>query len=300
MMAVEKTEIVTRGELRFNEPMSRHTSWRTGGTADLYFTPADRSDLISFLSQAADTPLTWVGLGSNLLVRDGGLRGAVIATHKCLNVIKTLGENRIYIESGVPGAKIARYSVRQGLTGAEFFAGIPGTFGGALAMNAGAFGAETWDVVSKVETIDEHGRPQVRDPEQFQVGYRTVSLPNGEWFLSGEIALDPGNVDAGRERIKKLLAHRASTQPIQSANAGSVFRNPTGEYAARLIEQCGLKGFRQGDAEISALHANFIVNNGQATAADIEALITHVQKTVLRVHGVELEHEVRIVGDHPE
>ena len=213
--------------------------------------PSDKEDLIGFIrSLEPGTPVTWIGLGSNLLVRDAGIRGVVVATHKCLNVIKAVGDNRIYIESGVPGAKIARYSTMRDLIGAEFFAGIPGTFGGALAMNAGAFGGETWDVVCKVETLDQNGRTRTRTPMEFMVGYRSVSVPVGEWFLSGEILLKAGDGAQGREQIRKFLARRASTQPIRLPNAGSVFRNPEGDYAARLIESAGLKGIRQGQRTI--------------------------------------------------
>jgi len=298
MMAAGIKEFMPRGEMRLDEPMSKHTSWRVGGPADRYFVPSDKEDLIGFIrSLEPGTPVTWIGLGSNLLVRDAGIRGVVVATHKCLNVIGAVGDNRIYIESGVPGAKIARYCTMRDLIGAEFFAGIPGTFGGALAMNAGAFGGETWDVVCKVETLDRNGRIRTRTPMEFTVAYRSVSVPAGEWFLSGEILLKSGDGAQGREQIRNFLAQRASTQPIRLPNAGSVFRNPEGDYAARLIESAGLKGTRLGGAAISDLHANFIVNRGNAKASDIEILIKRVQRTVLETHGVELEREVRIIGE---
>lgn len=298
MMAAGILEFTPRGELRFDEPMSKHTSWRVGGPADRYFVPADKADLIGFIGALEpNTPVTWVGLGSNLLVRDAGIRGVVVATHKCLNRIEPVGDNRLYVESGVPGAKIARYSTLRNLAGAEFFAGIPGTFGGALAMNAGAFGGETWDVVCKVETLDRSGMSRMRSPMEFTVGYRSVSLPAGEWFLSGEILLKAGDGLQGRQKIKDFLSRRATSQPIQIPNAGSVFRNPEGDHAARLIESAGLKGTRRGAAEVSVRHANFIVNLGNATAADIERLIADVQRKVLETHGVELEREVRIIGE---
>lgn len=297
MMTSPSASYIPRGELLIDEPMSKHTSWRVGGPADQFFVPADRDDLIQFLIHLEpNVEVTWIGLGSNLLVRDGGIRGVVIATHGCFNQIERVNQNRIYIESGVPGAKIARFSVRHDLTGAEFFAGIPGTFGGALAMNAGAFGSETWDVVTKVETIDTSGKTVTRSPMEFEIGYRAVSLPKGEWFLSGEILLKPGDSETGRKKIKQLLLQRSDTQPIQIPNAGSVYRNPEGDHAARLIESCGLKGARKGCASVSTLHANFIVNEGGATAADIEHLIEHVRSTVQEVQGIELECEVRIIG----
>ena len=298
MMAAPSLGYSPRGELRFDEPMSKHTSWRVGGPADQLFTPADRDDLVQFLLNLdAGVAVTWVGLGSNLLVRDAGIRGVVVATHKCFKHIVRVDSRRVHVESGVPGAKLARFSVRSGLAGAEFFAGIPGTFGGALVMNAGAFGAETWDVVAAVDTIDKFGTVRTRTPMEFDVGYRQVSVPTGEWFLSGEILLELGDTAAGLQKIRQLLSLRAGSQPIQSPSAGSVFRNPPGDYAARLIEASGLKGERLGGASVSTRHANFIVNDGAATAADIENLIERVRRVVAGRQGVELDPEVRITGE---
>ncbi|MDH5324297.1 MAG: UDP-N-acetylmuramate dehydrogenase [Gammaproteobacteria bacterium] len=295
---VAKREQPLRGVLSFNEPMSKHTSWRVGGEADQYFQPADIDDLALFLSQLGpDESLTWVGLGSNLLVRDGGIRGAVIATSGVLNGLQRLEGLRVRAEAGVSCAKVARFCARQGLTGAEFLAGIPGTMGGALAMNAGAFGGETWEVVSAVETLHRGGQRFVRLPDEYVVGYRTLKGPDNEWFVAAELELKPGNVEAGQARIKELLARRSESQPTQMPNAGSVFKNPVGDHAARLIEASGLKGARIGDACVSEKHSNFIVNLGNATAADIEALINKVRQTVESKQGVSLEREVRIIGE---
>lgn len=289
-----------RGELRRNEPMSKHTSWRVGGPAEQFYVPADRDDLIAFLRDLSPAmPITWAGLGSNLLVRDGGIRGVIVATHKGLSDIHRLGGDGIYAEAGVPGARIARYSVRAGLAGAEFFAGIPGTLGGALAMNAGAFGAETWKVVTAVETVDRTGRVRRRSPDEFEIGYRSVVAPRpDEWFIAAELGLMPGDVDEGRRRIKSLLIKRAQTQPVQIPSAGSVFRNPPGDYAARLIECCGLKGVCEGQACVSQRHANFIENRGGATAEQIEVLVRRLQREVESKYGILLEPEIRIIGEH--
>jgi UDP-N-acetylmuramate dehydrogenase len=291
--------VMIRGELRHNEPMSKHTSWRVGGPADQFYVPADRDDLISFLRDLPPAmPVTWAGLGSNLLVRDGGVRGVIIATHRGLNDIHRLGEKGIYAEAGVPGAKIARYSVRAGLSGAEFFAGIPGTLGGALTMNAGAFGAETWKVVTSVETVDRTGHVHRRTPDEFKIGYRSVIAPRpDEWFIAAELDLMPGDVEGGRQRIKSLLTKRAQQQPVQVPSAGSVFRNPPGDYAARLIECCGLKGVCEGQACVSQRHANFIENRGGATAEQIEVLVRRLQRAVETKYGVLLEPEIRIIGE---
>ncbi len=286
------------GVLRIDEPMSRHTSWRVGGPADWHYVPAGREDLARFVGQLPpDVEVVWVGLGSNLLVRDGGVRGAVIATHKGLDGIWLTGENMLAAEAGVAAAKIARFALRAGLVGAEFLAGIPGTLGGALAMNAGAFGSETWNIVRSVETLDRAGRIRRRLPSEFETGYRTVGLPEGERFVAAELALTGGDVEAGRARVRELLRTRALSQPVQTANAGSVFRNPPGDFAARLIESADLKGATEGGACVSQRHANFIVNGGGATAADIERLIERVHRIVKEMHSVDLELEVRIVGE---
>ncbi len=287
-----------RGELRFDEPMSKHTSWRVGGVADIYFVPDGVEDLALFMHALPKTvPVTMTGLGSNLLVRDGGLRGAVVCTHKGLSAIEKPDETSVRAEAGVPGAKVARYSLNQGLRGAEFLAGIPGTVGGALAMNAGAFGGETWGIVRNVEMINRDGEIYTRTRDEFDIAYRHVRGAADEWFVAAKFGLEPGDVETGRGEIRNLLAKRGSSQPIQSANAGSVFRNPQDDFAARLIEASGLKGQRVGHAQVSTHHANFIINEGDATAADIEELITMVIAKVEQQHGVTLEPEIRIVGE---
>lgn len=297
MMTAEARQPL-RGVLSSDEPMSKHTSWRVGGPADHYYQPADLDDLTRFLSQLSiDEPLTWVGLGSNLLVRDGGIRGTVIATSGVLNELQLVEGNQVRVEAGVSCAKVARFCARQGLTGAEFLAGIPGTMGGALAMNAGAFGGETWEIVTAVETLKVPGRRHVRMADEYEVGYRSVKGPAGEWFVAADLKLIPGDSAESLAKIKRLLAQRGDTQPTSLPNAGSVFRNPVGDHAARLIEACGLKGACVGGACVSDKHANFIINTGDAKAADIESLINRVALTVEREQGVVLEREVRIVGE---
>lgn len=288
-----------RGKLLYDEPMARHTSWRAGGPADLYFIPADLDDLVAFLRhrREKDWPVTWLGLGSNTLVRDGGIRGLVIATHKSLGELEIRGDRTVYAQVGVPCAKIARLTAKAGLSHAEFFAGIPGTLGGALAMNAGAYGHTTWEVVHQVETVDADGRFHRRRANDFEIGYRTVKSPREEWFVSAVLALKAGDAAQSQARIKEFLSSRAATQPIQMPNAGSVFVNPPGDHAARLIESAGLKGLCVGGACVSDKHANFVVNQGGASAADIEALIEQVADCVEDVHGVRLHREVRIIGE---
>jgi len=287
-----------RGTLLENEPMSRHTTWRVGGPAERYYQPADIADLVLFLQQLpADEPLTWIGLGSNLLVRDGGIPGTVIATSGLLNGLERLDETHVRVESGVACAKVARFCARESLAGAEFLCGIPGTMGGALAMNAGCFGGETWERVESVETLDRCGHLHKRAPADYQVGYRHVEGPEYEWFVAAVLKLEPGESQELLTQNKALLERRGSSQPTQLPNAGSVFRNPEGDYAARLIEAAGLKGRCIGGACVSEKHANFIVNTGKACATDIESLIELVREVVQHIHGVTLQTEVHIIGE---
>jgi UDP-N-acetylmuramate dehydrogenase len=277
-------------------PMAKHTSWHVGGPADLLFTPRDAMDLAAFVRMLpAEVPLLWIGLGSNLLVRDGGIRGAVIATHGALGALERLSATRVQADAGVPCARIARQCVKWGLGPAEFFAGIPGTLGGALAMNAGAWGGETWRHVLEVDVLDRRGVRHTRQAADYDIGYRSVKGPADEWFIGARLEFERTPA-ANTEAIRELLDKRKQTQPIGEWSCGSVFTNPPGDHAARLIESAGLKGFRIGDASVSDKHANFIINHGAASASDIEALIAHVRRTVAQVHGIELNTEVRIVG----
>ncbi len=299
---------VLRGEMRVNESMKKHTSWRAGGEAERVYIPADLADLAQFMRTLPQgEPVHMVGLGSNLLVRDGGVRGTVVLLHARLDELhleqQTADGGLIYAGAGVACAKVARYAAVHALAGAEFLAGIPGTVGGALAMNAGCYGSETWEIVERVQTLNHAGQLRVRLPGDYTIGYRHVALqPEAgnvsaeEWFVGGWFRLNNGDDAASRKKIKELLARRIDSQPLNLPNAGSVFRNPPGDHAARLIESCGLKGFGIGGAMVSSKHANFIVNTGHATAADIEAVIAAVRSTVKEQTGVELVQEVRIIG----
>lgn len=310
--------MVLRGEMRMNQSMKNYTSWRAGGEAERIYLPADMTDLAEFMRcLCPDEPMYVVGLGSNLLVRDGGVRGTVVILHARLNDLsleqQDTGGALIYAGAGVACAKVARFAALHGLAGAEFLAGIPGTVGGALAMNAGCYGAETWEIIARVQTLDRSGELHKRLPGNYEIGYRhvalksathdgeqnacrTVSFSGDEWFAGAWFRVPCGDAVVSRQKIKELLARRIDSQPLNLPNAGSVFRNPPGDRAARLIESCGLKGFRIGGAMISPKHANFIVNTGAATAADIEAVIVAVRETVKQQTGIELVQEVRIIG----
>ena len=304
-LAMTNNTMTFKGVLLENESMSRHTSWRVGGVADRFYRPTDINDLSGYLqSLNAGEPVFWLGLGSNLLVKDAGVRGTVICTSGVLGEIKQLDNTHIYVEAGVPSPKLAKFSAKLGLTGAEFLSGIPGTLGGALKMNAGAVGGETWDIVESVETIDLNGKLHKRNADEFLVSYRHIEnkekLKQSEWFVSAVIKLSKGHKEESLQTIKNHLNRRSATQPTQLPNAGSVFRNPEGDYAARLIETCGLKGFCIGGACVSEKHANFIVNTGTATAKDIEALIETVHIKVQEKHNISLIREVQIIGENDE
>lgn len=297
-----------RGQLRNDEPMARHVTWRAGGKVARAYFPADLDDLAVFLRQLpASEPLLMVGLGSNLLVRDGGFKGTAVFTHNALKALRLerdamcpIPHSLIYVEAGVASPKLARFAATHALGGAEFLAGIPGTVGGALAMNAGCHGSETWNCVERVLMLKRTGDCIERGVSDFEVGYRHVawSGADSEIFAAAWLRLPAGEPQAIRENIRSLLQRRIDTQPLQLPNAGSVFRNPPNDHAARLIEAAGLKGMTLGGARVSEKHSNFIVNpDGSATASEIETLIGRVQATVRDKFGVELVREVRIVGD---
>lgn len=285
-----------------NEPMARHTSWRVGGPADRYFEPESRESLSAFVRElSADEPILWIGLGSNLLVRDGGVRGAVVGLHGALDALGQRDAHTIEAEAGVHCARLAKFTVAAKLAGAGFFAGIPGTVGGALAMNAGAHGGETWDVLSEAEVMRRDGSTAWLPKSAFRYGYRHVEVPADViGFVAARFTFKPDTDGSAEADMKSWLARRKATQPVGRPTAGSTFRNPPGDHAARLIEHCGLKGHRIGGAEVSQLHANFIITDETAKAADVERLITHIGDVVFEKSGVRLEPEVRVVGDAVE
>ena len=288
-----------QSQLLKNESLARYTSWRVGGLADRVFIAENVGELQAFL-QTLDTaePLEFIGLGSNLLVRDGGVRGTVVVMHQALSELR-VDSQYIYAEAGVTCGKVARFSASESKQGAEFLAGIPGTVGGALAMNAGCYGSETWNIVHQVLTINRRGQTHVRNESEFIPSYRHVEMPMpDEWFLGAWFKLEQGNTEISQQKIKQLLATRLASQPLNLPSAGSTFRNPQGDFAARLIEASGLKGYQIGGAQVSPKHANFIVNVGECTALDIELLIRHIKDVVLEKQGVALQQEVKVIGEY--
>jgi len=301
-----------RGQLKIDEPLNNYTTWRIGGPAECLYRPEDKADVQAVLKCIPrSTTVNWLGLGSNLLVRDKGLKGLLIYTHNALKEFNiNMSEQHLTAEvstqSGVPCAIFSRKCAASGLNGAEFLSGIPGTMGGALAMNAGAFGGETWRHVSKLTMINHSGQLIERYPDEFEVNYRSVQLKQDkkrlgkqEWFLGASFSFtrDEQKVLETKAEIKLLLEKRAASQPTKQANAGSVFKNPDNDFAARLIESCGLKGKTINGAQVSQKHANFIINTGNAKASDVEALIKEIQSTVWHRHNIRLQTEVCIIGD---
>lgn len=287
------------GVLLLKEPLAGYTTWRVGGEASRLYKPANINDLSRFLVHLPkEEPLAWLGLGSNSLIRDKGFEGTVILTQGCLRDIAMVGDGLVRVEAGVSCASMARFCARNNLEGGEFWAGIPGTMGGALRMNAGCFGHETWEFVVSVETMTRDGQRHMRTPADFDINYRHVGVPENEWFVAATCSLSQGEKAASLEKIRQMLEHRANTQPTSEYNCGSVFRNPPGTHAAHLIESCGLKGTRLGGARVSEKHANFIINHeGTASASDIELLIAHIREAVHAKTGIELITEVHILGE---
>lgn len=297
MLITKDAKLSLRGQLKEHEPLANYTSWRVGGPADMLYIPADIQDLSVFMRQlSAETPVIWLGLGSNVLIRDGGVSGVVIVVQGALNHLTQESDQIVRAEAGVSCAQLARFAARLGLGGLEFMAGIPGTVGGALFMNAGCYGSETWQRVHHVETMNRLGDLREHLPSDYEVAYRHVKGPDNEWFVSGYFICIKGEKSQLLSNIHQLLEKRNASQPTGLPNCGSVFRNPPGNYAARLIEQSGLKKMAIGGAYVSEKHANFIINDGTATAADIESLIFYIKEQVLQKQGVHLVPEVCMIG----
>jgi UDP-N-acetylmuramate dehydrogenase len=295
-----------KGEIKLHEPLSRHTSFGIGGPADILAYPSDRHDLIALLSGIKKQGACHVviGSGTNLLVRDGGFRGVVI----CLQRLSTIRIEReyhsvggtfsvVYAEAGALLPKLLSFTIEQGLTGLEFAAGIPGTVGGAICMNAGTTAGEIGDVVDSVTLISSDVTLVTRGREDMGFGYRTSHIPAGHLVLDAKIILRHDDQERIKARVKELQDNRKQRQPWGLQSAGSVFKNPQEESAGKLIEAAKLKGRRVGDAQVSDQHANFIVNLGKARAKDVVALMEIVKQTVLDVHGVRLEPEIKIIGE---
>lgn len=296
MKNVSQTEPF-QGCLEKDVDLSRLNSWRIGGRVKQTYQPSDLDDLSQFLASLPDVEqILFIGLGSNVLFSDGQLDATVILTQGNLDGLSIDETGVICAGAGVTCAKMAKFGARKGMCRAAFFAGVPGTIGGALKMNAGAYGEETWPFVVAVDVIDRHGQIEHLSASEFQYAYRHLEGLKNRWFVAGYFQIpEEGDVEEAKLAIKKLLKMRSDQQPIGSFNCGSVFRNPEGDHAARLIEASGLKGYQVGCAHVSEKHANFMINTGGATASEMRQLIAHVQQVVHAQHGIWLNQEVQIV-----
>lgn len=284
------------GEIRFDEPIAPYTSLKIGGPAEAMVFPRSSAEVILLMERIGQHRLPYfiLGGGSNLIVRDGGLPGVVVHL-KHLSRIAFQEPDTLLADAGVSYPKLSTEAMAKGLSGLEFAAGIPGTVGGAIAMNAGIPGEETASVLSSVTLVDEEARVKTLPKEAIQFGYRTAALPKGI-VTSASFRLTLAAPAEVEQKLKRLLKRRRETQPLSFPNVGSVFTNPPGDYAGRLVESVGLKGFRIGDAQISERHGNFIINLGNAKAGEVLALVAEMQTRVKERHGIDLELEAKVVG----
>lgn len=291
-------QIVSADNLLINEPMSRHTTFRTGGPACLFLRPENQDQLKKVMDfvRRLGTDYFVLGNGSNLLVSDEGYDGVVVSLSK-FNKVELKGTNQIYVEAGAMNSTIASFARDNALTGFEFAAGIPGTIGGAMIMNAGAYGGEMAQVVTEVTVLSPEGEIMVLDNSTMEFGYRTSAIKNkGFIVLSVLLTLKRGKEEEITAQMKELAEKRRDKQPLEYPSAGSTFKRPEGYFAGKLIEDAGLRGFSVGDAQVSEKHCGFVVNKGSATSTDIYNLIKEVQKVVYEKANVRLEPEVIILG----
>ena len=304
MIEVEryKEEIISRfdpSSLLWEEPMKHHTSFKIGGPADLFFMPQSIEDLTAMihLCRSASIPFYIMGNGSNLLVGDQGYRGVIIQVYRNLSHYRIEG-NTVIAEAGILLSKLANRIYDAGLQGFEFASGIPGTLGGAVYMNAGAYGGEIKDIIISAKVLSRQGDIKSLSKQALELGYRHSALmKDGDIVLSAEMALTPGTQKSIREKMDDLNFRRKDKQPVEKPSAGSTFKRPVGYYAGKLIMDAGLRGYQIGDARVSDKHCGFVINTGNATSADVLALIQHIQKEVKNQFGVDLEPEVRMIGD---
>ena len=292
-------QILTKDRIRQNEPMKNHTTFRVGGPADIFLTPsAEELPAVLSVCREEQMPVTVIGNGSNLLVGDQGIRGVVICIGSGMRGIRVDGE-KIFLEAGVTLAAAAQQAAKAGLAGLEFASGIPGTFGGAVVMNAGAYGGEMKDVIVSVRVISEDGEILTLSKEELDLSYRHSVIPErGYLVIDGELLLtrekDPDQIT---ERMEELKKKRIEKQPLEYPSAGSTFKRPEGYFAGKLIMDAGLRGFSVGGAAVSEKHCGFVINKGHATAADICALMDEVTRIVKEKYAVTLEPEVKKVGE---
>lgn len=289
--------ISLRGQLQHNHHLAKYTSWRIGGPARTFYQPADLDDLKNYLQNLPkNETILWLGAGTNVLLNSNGIDANVIYLRNRLTSLQNLDANTIRAEAGISCARLVQHCTHLGMTDAAFLAGIPGTVGGAVMMNAGAHGDNIWNHIIAVETINRAGEVKLRSANEFIAGYREVSglNKNQEWFVATHLKFNCENAMNAKNRVAELLAKRKATQPLSEFTCGSVFRNPPNNFAAKLIEECGLKGFKIGAARVSEKHANFIINEGKATSDDIQKLMQKIIDEVAKKTGIMLIPEVHV------
>jgi len=293
------SEYIPRDLIKINEPMKDHTSFKAGGCADFFIVPENSTQLIELVQflKESQVPYYIMGNGSNLLVRDKGFRGVIIQIYRNMSDVKIDGEE-VWAEAGILLSSLSNKIMNSHLTGFEFASGIPGTLGGAIYMNAGAYGGEMKQVLVSADVVDEDGKIITLTNEELKLGYRSSILQQKKYIvLSAKLKLQEGDIDEIKARINYLTEQRKAKQPLELPSAGSTFKRPEGYYAGKLIMDAGLRGYSIGDAQVSEKHCGFVVNKGNASAGDIIKLIHHIQNTVKEKFGVFMEPEVRIIGE---
>jgi UDP-N-acetylmuramate dehydrogenase len=296
---VKNIEIIKekiKGKIVKNKSLKDYNTWKVGGEAEYFYEPKSIEDLKIFLNLVKDTEITFLGNGSNVLIRDDGIEGCVVCLKNTFNNYKINKNNEIIIEAGLSCMKIAQITAKKNYTGLEFLCGIPGSLGGALAMNAGCYGGNIWEKVSKVTLINKDGKIIQKDKKDFTIGYRNVDLKENNFFISANFLLKENPLNNSLDIIKDYLKDRRSKQPTGLPSCGSVFKNPSNAHAANLIDSLDLKGYKIGGAYISEKHANFIISNKGTKSSDIESLIDYIQKKVYEKKKIFLETEVKFIG----
>ena len=296
MRKIDKISKKVKGNLRKDISLKEYNTWKVGGKAEYFFEPDDLEDLKIFLNLTLDEKVTFLGNGSNVLIRDSGIKGYVVCLKKSLNNFHIDGKNKFIFEAGLSCMKIAQISAKENFTGLEFLCGVPGTLGGALKMNAGCYGGNIWDNVFEVTLINKKGDLVKRTKDDFKIGYRNVELDENNFFVSASFNLKKNKMNNSQNIIKDFLKDRRSNQPTGLPSCGSVFKNPKNLYAAKIVDSLGLKGHRIGGAYVSEKHANFIITEKSAKSEDIEKLISFIQKKVFEDKKISLETEVKFIG----
>ena len=296
MKKIDKITQKVKGNLRKNVSLKEYNTWKVGGKAEYFFEPHNLEDLKIFLNLTFDEKVTFLGNGSNVLIRDNGIKGYVVCLKKSLNNFHIYGKNKFIFEAGLSCMKIAQISAKENLTGLEFLCGVPGTLGGALKMNAGCYGGNIWDNVFDVTLINKKGNLVKKTKDDFKISYRNVELDENNFFVSASFNLKKNKMNDSQNIIKDFLKNRRSNQPTGLPSCGSVFKNPKNLYAAKILDSLGLKGYRIGGAYISEKHANFIITEKSAKSKDIEKLISFIQKKVYEDKKISLETEVKFIG----